>query len=146
MALNITLTAINTVVAIVTLPLVTGLTIRWFDQSDSVSLPLVEVVKADYLADVGLVTTLFCAVSLVVGYVVPRAFGVADDQAVASSFEIGVHNGTLAIFVAVEVLDSVEASVPAAVYSLAMFVLAAAWGAFISRRVAARRESATLAG
>ena len=59
----------------------------------------------DYLADVGLVAALFCAISLVVGYVVPKAFGVVEAQAIASSMEIGVHNATLAIFVAVEVLD-----------------------------------------
>lgn len=186
-ALNISLTAINTLIAIATLPLITRLAISWFDQDDSVSLPLVEVVKVfvlilvpvglgmvvkarnpgfagrmdrpvrigsavilailiigilldqrenvgDYIADVGVVTAVFCTISLVVGYVVPRALGVADDQAIASSFEIGVHNGTLAIFVAVEVLDSVEVSVPAAVYSLFMFFLAAGWGAIISRR------------
>ena len=89
----------------------------------------------DYLADVGLVAALFCAISLVVGYVVPRAFGVVDDQAIASSMEIGVHNATLAIYVAVEVLDSTEISVPAAVYSLFMFAFAALWGAVISRRL-----------
>jgi BASS family bile acid:Na+ symporter len=55
--------------------------------------------------------------------------------------EIGVHNGTLAIFVAVEVLDSTEISVPAAVYSLLMFPLAALWGLFVSRRVAARETT-----
>ena len=190
-ALNITLTAINSIVAIATLPLITNLTIAWFDQSDSVSMPLVEVVKVfvlilvpvgigmlvrarrpgfatrmdrpvrvgsavilgllilgilldqresvgSYLADVGLIAALFCAISLVVGYAVPRAAGVADDQAIASSFEIGVHNGTLAIFVAVEVLDSTEISVPAAVYSLLMFFLAAGWGVIISRRVRER--------
>jgi BASS family bile acid:Na+ symporter len=190
-ALNITLTAINTIVAIGTLPLITNLTIRWFDESDSVSMPLIEVVKVfvlilvpvglgmvvrarradfaarmdrpvragsavilaililgilldqkdnvgDYFADVGLIAAIFCATSLVVGYVVPRAAGVSGDQAIASSFEIGVHNGTLAIFVAVEVLDSVEISVPAAVYSLLMFFLAAGWGMVISRRVAER--------
>ena len=60
----------------------------------------------DYLADVGLAAAAFCAISLVTGYVVPRAAGVRDEQAIASSMEIGVHNGTLAIFVAVEVLDS----------------------------------------
>jgi bile acid:Na+ symporter, BASS family len=189
-ALNITLTAINTIVAIGTLPLITNLAIRWFDQSDSVSMPLVEVIKVfvlilvpvgvgmavrarrpdfaarmdrpvrigsavilavlilgilldqrdsigDHLADVGLVAAVFCATSLVVGYVVPRLAGVAGDQAIASSFEIGVHNGTLAIFVAVEVLDSVEISVPAAVYSLLMFFLAAGWGVLITRRSAA---------
>ena len=91
----------------------------------------------DYLADVGLVAAVFCAISLVTGYVVPRAAGVRDDQAIASSMEIGVHNATLAIFVAVEVLDSTEISVPAAVYSIFMFVLAALWGALISRRIRA---------
>ena len=95
----------------------------------------------DYLTDVGLVALIFCATSLVVGYVVPKAFGIVDSQAIASSFEIGVHNGTLAIFVAVEILDNVEISVPAAVYSVVMFILAALWGTFISRRVDAAREA-----
>lgn len=190
-ALNITLTAINTVIAVVTLPLITGLAIAYFDRQDDVSMPLVEIVKVfalillpvglgmlvnkqapgfarrmdkpvrigsavilailvlgilldqredvgDYLADVGLITALFCAISLVVGYVVPKAFGVTGPQAIASSMEVGVHNATLAIFVAVEVLDEVEISVPAAVYSLVMFLFAALWGMWVSRQVAAR--------
>lgn len=189
-ALNISLTAINSIVAIATLPLITNLAIGYYDRGDDVSMPFVEVVKvfvivlvpvaigmlvrsrkesfaarmdrpvrigsavilavlvigilldqrenvAGYLADVGLVAALFCATSLVVGYVVPRAFGVVEDQAIASSFEIGVHNGTLAIFVAVEVLDVTEISIPAAVYSIIMFVFAALWGMFISRRATA---------
>lgn len=189
-ALNISLTAINSIVAIATLPLITNLAIGYYDRGDDVSMPFVEVVKvfvivlvpvaigmlvrsrkqsfaarmdrpvrigsavilavlvvgilldqrenvADYLADVGLVAALFCAISLVVGYVVPRAFGVVEDQAIASSFEIGVHNGTLAIFVAVEVLDVTEISIPAAVYSIIMFVFAALWGMLISRRTTA---------
>ncbi|MCX6400563.1 MAG: bile acid:sodium symporter family protein [Propionibacteriales bacterium] len=186
-ALNISLTAINSILALLTLPLITNAAIDHFDQGDSVSLPFGEVVQvfaivlipvaigmavkasrpvfaarmdrpvrigsaiilavlvlgilldqresvSDYLADVGIVAALFCAISLVVGYVVPRALGVRDDQAIASSMEIGVHNGTLAIFVAVEVLDSTEISVPAAVYSIVMFVLATAWGMFLSRK------------
>ncbi|UFN45992.1 bile acid:sodium symporter family protein [Nocardioides okcheonensis] len=190
-ALNITLTAINTVIAVVTLPLITGLAIAWYDRSDDVSMPLVEIVKVfalillpvgigmlvnrrapsfarrmdrpvrigsavilavlvlgilldqrenagDYLADVGLIAALFCAISLVVGYVVPKAFGVTGPQAIASSMEVGVHNATLAIFVAVEVLDEVEVSVPAAVYSLIMFAFAALWGSWVSRRVTER--------
>jgi BASS family bile acid:Na+ symporter len=193
-ALNITLTAINTVIAVVTLPLITGLAIAWYDRQDDVSMPLVEIVKVfalilvpvgigmlvnhrapdfarrmdkpvrigsavilailvvgilldqlenvgDYLADVGLIAALFCAASLVVGYVVPKAFGVTGPQAIASSMEIGVHNGTLAIFVAVEVLDEVEISVPAAVYSIIMFVFAALWGMWVSRRVAAQETT-----
>ncbi len=195
-ALNITLTAINTVIAVVTLPLITGLAIAYYDRQDDVTMPLVEIVKVfalilvpvgigmlvnsratdfarrmdkpvrigsavilatlvvailldqienvgDYLADVGLIAALFCAISLVVGYVVPKAFGVSGPQAIASSMEVGVHNATLAIFVAVEVLDEVEISVPAAVYSLIMFVFAALWGMWVSRRVRQREAAST---
>jgi len=190
-ALNITLTAINTVIAVVTLPLITGFAIAYFDRQDDVTMPLAEIVKVfalillpvgigmlvndrapdfarrmdkpvrigsavilailvvgilldqldkvgDYLADVGLIAALFCAISLAVGYFVPKAFGVTGPQAIASSMEVGVHNATLAIIVAVEVLDEVEISVPAAVYSLIMFGFAALWGMWVSRRVAER--------
>ena len=193
-ALNITLTAINTVIAVVTLPLITGLAIAYYDRQDDVSMPLVEIVKVfalillpvgigmavnnrapgfarrmdkpvrigsavilavlvlgilldqrenvgDYLADVGLIAALFCAISLVVGYYVPKALGVTGPQAIASSMEVGVHNATLAIFVAVEVLDEVEISVPAAVYSLVMFLFAALWGAWVSRQVGVREDA-----
>jgi BASS family bile acid:Na+ symporter len=193
-ALNITLTAINTVIAVVTLPLITGLAIAFYDRQDDVTMPLVEIVKVfalillpvgigmvvnnrvpdfarrmdkpvrigsaailavlvlgilldqrenvgDYLADVGLITAVFCAISLVVGFYVPRAFGVTGPQAIASSMEVGVHNATLAIFVAVEVLDEVEISVPAAVYSLVMFLFAALWGTWVSRQVSERETA-----
>lgn len=194
-ALNISLTAINSILALVTLPLITNAAIDHFDQGDSVSLPFGEVVQvfaivlvpvgigmaakatrpafadrmdrpvrigsavilavlvlgilldqrenvAEYLAEVGIVAALFCAISLVLGYVVPRALGVRDDQAIASSMEIGVHNGTLAIFVAVEVLDSTEISVPAAVYSIVMFVLATLWGIALTRCINPSRAGA----
>jgi BASS family bile acid:Na+ symporter len=187
-ALNITLTAVNSVISIVTLPIVTGIAIAYYDRGDDVSVPFAEVVKVfaivlvpvaigmlvrarnagfaarmdrpvrvlsaavlavlvlgiliderenvgDYFADVGLIAAAFCAISLVVGYAIPKAVGVVEGQAIACSMEIGVHNGTLAIFVAVEVLESVTVSVPAAVYSLLMFPLAALWGSIVSRRV-----------
>ncbi|MDN5896204.1 MAG: bile acid:sodium symporter family protein [Nocardioides sp.] len=187
-ALNITLTAINSVVAVATLPLITNLTIAYYDRGNTVAMPFIEVVKifaiilvpvgigmlvrdrlpgfaatmdrpvrigsatvlavlvlgilidqrdniADYLGQVGLATGLFCALSLTLGYYIPRAFGVRDAQAIASSMEIGVHNGTLAIFIAVEILDNVEVSVPAAVYSLFMFAFAALWGSILTRRL-----------
>jgi len=189
-ALNVTLTAVNSVIAIVSLPVITNLAIAHYDLDDTVSLQFGKVVEVfaivlvpvaigmlvratassfadrmdrpvrigsamilavlvlgilldqrenvgDYLADVGLVAAAFCAISLVTGYVVPRAAGVRDAQAIASSMEIGVHNGTLAIFVAVEVLESTEISVPAAVYSVIMFVFAALWGSLLSRRLRA---------
>ena len=186
-ALNVSLTAINSIIAIVSLPIITNLAISHYDLDETVSLQFAKVVEVfavvlvpvavgmlvraratawatrmdkpvrigsavilavlvlgilldqaenvgDYLADVGLAAGLFCAISLVVGYVVPKAAGVKDEQAIASSMEIGVHNGTLAIYVAVEVLDNTEISVPAAVYSVFMFVFAALWGFAITRR------------
>jgi BASS family bile acid:Na+ symporter len=187
-ALNVTLTAINSIIAIVTLPVITNLAIGYFEREDSVSLQFSKVIEVfavvlvpvllgmlvrsrwpgtaeaadrpvrigsavilailvigiiidqrdkigEYFGDVGLATGLFCAASLVIGYVVPKALGVTDAQAIASSMEIGVHNSTLAIYIAVEVLDTTEISVPAAVYSVFMFAFAALWGYAISRRM-----------
>jgi BASS family bile acid:Na+ symporter len=48
--------------------------------------------------------------------------------------EIGVHNSTLAITIAISVLDSVDLAIPAAVYSVVMFPAAALAGWLISRR------------
>ena len=189
-ALNVTLTAVNSVISIITLPVITNIAIDYYNRDDEVGLQFTKVLEvfaivlvpvaigmlvrakarafaermdkpvrigsavilailvlgillgerdnvSDYLADVGLAAAAFCAISLVTGYAVPRAAGVRDDQAIASSMEIGVHNGTLAIYVAVEVLDNEVIAVPAAVYSIIMFVFAALWGAYVSRRVRA---------
>jgi BASS family bile acid:Na+ symporter len=186
-ALNVTLTAINSVIAIFTLPVITNLAISYYDREDSVSLQFSKVVEVfavvlvpvllgmlvrsrrpgvaaasdrpvrigsavilaigilvdqrdkigEYFGDVGLATGLFCALSLVIGYVVPKALGITEAQAIASSMEIGVHNATLAIYIAVEVLDVTEISVPAAVYSIFMFAFAGLWGYVLSRRTAA---------
>lgn len=188
-ALNVTLTAINSVIAIFTLPVIANLAIAYFDREDTVSLQFSKLVEVfavvlvpvligmvvrsrrpgfaaraekpvrigsavilavlvigilvdqrdkigEYFGDVGLATGLFCAISLVLGYVIPKALGVSESQAIASSMEIGVHNATLAIYIAVEVLDSPQISVPAAVYSIFMFVFAALWGYLLSRRTA----------
>ncbi|MCR4512877.1 bile acid:sodium symporter family protein [Aeromicrobium sp. 50.2.37] len=185
-ALNVSLTAINSIIAIGSLPLITNLAIAHYGLDDEVSLQFRKVVEVfvvvlapvlvgmlvrakspglaqradkpvriasavillvlvlgilastgsdagDYLAQVGVAATLFCVVSLVVGFFVPRLVGLTPAQAVASSFEIGVHNATLAIYVAVEVLDDTAISVPAAVYGLLMFPLAAVWGVVLTR-------------
>jgi BASS family bile acid:Na+ symporter len=87
----------------------------------------------DYIRQVGLVAVLFCLLSLAVGFFGPRALGVERRQAVASAFEIGVHNATLAIAVAISVLGSAELAVPAAVYGVLMFPIAAVFGWAITR-------------
>ncbi|NEM04461.1 bile acid:sodium symporter [Geodermatophilus normandii] len=187
-ALNVSLTAVNSLLAVVTLPLVTNLAVTVFDPPGAGSIGLqfgktvqvfaivlvpvalgmlvrrsapafadrmdrpVRVLSAvvlvlviagtvvaerenvaGYLREVGLVALAFCALSLLIGFAVPRALGVGHRQAVACAFEIGVHNSTLAIAVAISVLGSVELAVPAAVYGVLMFPVAALVGWAITR-------------
>jgi BASS family bile acid:Na+ symporter len=187
-ALNITLTAVNSLVAVVTLPVITNLAISYFDPADGgtlglqlgktaqvfavvlvpvaigmlvrrrapgfaertdkpvrilsavvLALVIVGTIVAErdsisgYVQDVGLPALLFCLASLAAGFFVPRGLGVVQRQAIASAFEIGVHNGTLAIAVAISVLGSVQLAVPAAVYSVLMFPAAALFGWVITR-------------
>ncbi len=177
-ALNITLTAINSVLAVVTLPLVVNLALAGFLDGDAaiglqpakmlqvfaivlvpVAIGMVVRNKAEaftermrgpvkiasivvlvgviavavfqerdnvlgYVRDVGLVALLLCVASLTIGYFVPRAARIEKRQAIASAFEIGVHNSTLAITIALSpaLLDSTEMAIPAAVYGILMFV------------------------
>ena len=187
-ALNISLTAINSIIAVVTLPLVVNLAIAFFQPGDlavglqfrktvevflivlvpvalgmlvrgfrpgfadamdrpvriaSVVILTVVVVGAalsnlnvlvNDLPSLAGITVSFCVLSLGVGYVVPRLLRIDRPQAVASAFEVGIHNATLAIVVAQSVLMSPDMSLPAAVYGVLMFPLAALFGLIVRRR------------
>jgi bile acid:Na+ symporter, BASS family len=187
-ALNVTLTAVNSVIAVVTLPLVVNLSVEHFDPEGAgdVGLQLGKTLQvfaivlvpvaigmmvrrsapafadradkpvriasaivlalvicgallaerdnlADYITDIGPVATLFCVCSLVLGYLLPRFAGVDQRQSLSSAFEVGIHNSTLAIAVAISVLDSEALAVPAAVYGVLMFPLALVAGFSIRR-------------
>lgn len=194
-ALNITLTALNSVLAILTLPLIANLAIsRFLDEGDRIGLQFDKMLQvfaivlvpvligmlvrhrapdfatrmdrpvriasavllllvvvgamlgerdniAGYLADVGLIAALFCVLSLSIGYAVPRLLGLGEPQAVASGFEIGIHNSTLAIAMAITVLESTRVSIPPAVYGVIMFPIAAVFGLVVRRRARADRGS-----
>lgn len=86
-----------------------------------------------YVAAVGLACLAFNLASMAAGYGVPRALNLPKRQAIAIAMEIGIHNGTLAIFVALNVLEDATMSVPAAIYSIIMFVTAAAFGWWVNR-------------
>jgi BASS family bile acid:Na+ symporter len=194
-ALNITLTALNSVIAVATLPVVTNLAFAYFDPDTgdgAVGLQLGKTLQvfaivlvpvaigmlvrsrapgfaarmdrpvrilsvvvlaavivgtilaerenvADYFGSVGLVSLVFCLASLGLGYGVPRLLDVGHRQALASSMEVGIHNSTLAIAIAVSVLGEVTLAVPAAVYALVMFPTAAVVGKLIAG--AGRRQT-----
>lgn len=82
-----------------------------------------------FFASVGLACLLFNLISLGAGYYLPLAIRLPKRQAVAIAMEIGIHNGALAIFIALNVLGSSAISIPAVAYSLIMFGTAAvfAW-------------------
>jgi BASS family bile acid:Na+ symporter len=73
--------------------------------------------------------------SLGLGWWVPRQLGLEDRAAVAIALEIGIHNGTLAIAVALQVLGRPEAAVPAALYSLLAYGTAGAFAVWARRRL-----------
>lgn len=88
---------------------------------------------AEYIGQVGLATALFCLCSLLVGYFVPRLAGVSSFQARACAFEIGIHNSTLAMTIALTVMASTTIAMPAAIYSIFMYIFAAIFGFLINR-------------
>jgi BASS family bile acid:Na+ symporter len=190
-ALNISLTAVNSVIAVITLPLITNFAITYFEPFDdrlglqwsktlevfaivllpvalgmlirrfrpgfadgmdkpvriaSVIILIVVIAGAvasnwsllvSNVAQLALITVLFCLISLAIGFLVPRALRVGRRQAIATSFEIGIHNATLAIVIAQSVLGSTELSLPAAVYGVLMFFIAFGFGFLIRDRSAA---------
>lgn len=198
-ALNIALTAVNSVLSVFTLPIVVGLSISHFLGDDTtmglqfgkvlqvfaiVLVPVaigmavrgrfpdwavgmdrtvrigstgvlaVVIVGAvvsqygkvgDHIVKLGPVALLLSVLSLCVGYFVPRLFGVEHGDATASAMEIGIHNATLAIALAVSVLGDETLAFPAALYGIVMY-LPASVAAFLLARTRTRTESGTGSG
>ncbi|MFE5022206.1 bile acid:sodium symporter family protein [Streptomyces sp. NPDC056656] len=93
-----------------------------------------------YLADVGIVVTLFAAISLTTGYGVTRLIRGGHRQSVATCFEIGMHNTTLslAITLSPSLLNSTRMVIPSAVYGVVTWAMAAG---LLLRRVAPAESS-----
>ena len=79
---------------------------------------------AGYFVQVGVIMLLINTVILVLGYFVSRIFRLSHPQCSAISIESAIQNGTLAITIATSsmLLNNSEMSIPAAVYSMQMFV------------------------
>lgn len=86
------------------------------------------------LLEVGIVALTFNVVSMLTGYFVPKLFNIGEKHAIVIGMEIGIHNGTLAIFIALNVLQNSTMSVPPAIYCLIMFFTAAAFGFIINMK------------
>lgn len=187
-AMNISLTAINTVLSIVSLPLITNWAIATFAQTGQVvplqfgkvfevvgvilvpvaigmvvrskqpgfaarmekpmkafsalvlaAFAVIAIAKewtalTQSFASLGPVVLTFNVLSLLSGYYLSRWAGLDKPMATAVSFEIGIHNSTLAIFVALSVLANFQLALPAAIYSVSMYLTAALFGMGVLRR------------
>lgn len=89
---------------------------------------------ATYFAQVGLAALAFNLVSMLSGYFLPKFFRLPEKQNISIAMEIGIHNGTLAIFIALNALENTAMAMPAAIYSLMMFFTAAAFGFAVNLR------------
>ena len=87
---------------------------------------------ATFAARLGAPILAFNVLSMAVGYYLPRLFRIEKKQAIAIGMEIGLHNGTLAIYVALNVMHNPTASLPAAAYGLLMFFTAAIFGMLVN--------------
>lgn len=87
-----------------------------------------------YFGEVGLAALAFNLISMGAGFFLPLLARVTRKQAIAIGMEIGIHNGTLAIYIANNALKNEAMSFPPAIYSLIMFFTAAAFGFIVSRK------------
>ncbi|MCG9881714.1 MAG: bile acid:sodium symporter family protein, partial [Bacteroidia bacterium] len=87
-----------------------------------------------YFQEVGVAALVFNLISMGVGFLMPQLFAVSRKQAISIGMEIGIHNGTLAIYIALNVLGNSVMSIPPAIYSLIMFFTAGAFGFLVSRK------------
>jgi len=76
----------------------------------------------DYVSQIGLATGALNVLTMSLGFLTARLFRLNLKQSITISIESGIQNGTLAIVIAVTVLANSTISIPAAVYSLLMFV------------------------
>ncbi|QOW49940.1 bile acid:sodium symporter family protein [Acinetobacter sp. YH12138] len=187
-ALNISLTAINSVVSCFTLPFIVNLSILHFvGESTSIGMPIDKITHVfliilipvcfgmfirnsfptiayhinkpmrmlsiflliliftlavlreqsniiTYFASVGIATCLLCFSGLFLGYLIPFLSGVPEKQARACTFEIGIHNTSIALTIALSVLENTTVAIPAGVYSIFMYLLATLFGFILTRR------------
>lgn len=193
-ALNVTLTAVNSVLAVITLPIVVNLSLAHFLGDGQIGLQPLKMLQVfaivlvpvalgmllrnkkpefaermtrpvklgsilvlalvifaavyterdnvlDYLAAVGVVAVLLNVLSLALGYAVPRLARLGERQAIACSMEIGIHNATLALTIALSpsLLNNSEMAIPVAVYGIVMFFPTGAFAYYLSHRSTALR-------
>ena len=88
-----------------------------------------------YFAQSGLVTLVLNVIMMTVAFYLAKSFGSGDAQKRSICIECGLQNGTLAIFVATSIFGGGIYLIPAATYSLIMFVTSLIFTYFVRKNV-----------
>jgi BASS family bile acid:Na+ symporter len=140
---NISLTSMAiSMFLIVTVPVIIGMIFRRFASNTAINFePIAKKISVvlfiivllgaifaekdnivSYFADAGLITFVLNVLMMVVAFYVAKLFGTGNAQKKCIAIECGLQNGTLAIFVGTTLFGGGAFVIPAATYSLIMFV------------------------
>ncbi|MEO0539885.1 MAG: bile acid:sodium symporter family protein [Cyanobacteria bacterium P01_A01_bin.105] len=89
---------------------------------------------AGFLLQVGWVTLTLNVLAMGLGYGIATFAKLDNPSAKAISVEVGIQNGTLAIAVATTLLDNSTMAIPAAIYSLLMFLTSAIFAGIVRQQ------------
>ena len=93
---------------------------------------------ASFFLQVGWVTFTLMVVTMALGYAIAILSQLSQPKATAITIEVGIQNGTLAIAIATTLLNTPSMAIPAAIYSLLMFLVSGVFAWWMQRRPAAQ--------
>ena len=140
---EITMTGIALKMAlVVTIPVLIGMIIRKFAENFVTSnISLIEKITSglfvivflsifveerenifSYLAQAGTIILILNVSMMILAYYIAKTFATGLEQRKCIALEVGLQNGTLAVFVATSIFDDVVYLVPTAAYALLMYI------------------------
>ena len=140
---EITMTGIALKMAlVVTIPVLIGMIIRKFAENFVTSnISLIEKITSglfvivflsifieerenifNYLAQAGTIILILNVSMMILAYYIAKTFATGLEQRKCIALEVGLQNGTLAVFVATSIFDDVVYLVPTAAYALLMYI------------------------
>ena len=88
------------------------------------------------MKEVGLATLLLNLLTMGLGFLTAKLFGIAGKSQITITIESGIQNGTLAFVIATSILNNLEMGLPAGAYSIWMFIT----GGILMWRLGSKKE------
>ena len=91
---------------------------------------------AQAMKEVGLATLLLNLLTMGLGFLTAKLFGIAGNSQITITIESGIQNGTLAFVIATTILNNFEMGLPTGAYSIWMFIT----GGMLMWRLGSKKE------